>query len=149
MLESEHIIAPDSLHPTKLMSDSLLNLEYFPAQKVPLFLAQGHGIFHAAIKQERQSVSTLSQSRKNRKEKGFRTSSNLCGFEHDLRGVIEEGEGALGESVGAHEHGGEAHVGPPRVHHLLHGEPLQPYEAQVHEPLHEREVPSVAAAVWR
>ena len=70
----------------------------------------------------------------------------LSGFEHDLRGVVEEGEGSLGEAVGAHEHGGEAHVGPPRVHHLLRGETLQPYEAQVDEPLHEREVPSVAAA---
>ena len=61
-----------------------------------------------------------------------------------MRRVIEEGEGALGEAVGAHEHGREPHVGPPRVHHLLHREPLQPYQRQVHEPLHEREVPAVA-----
>ena len=48
--------------------------------------------------------------------------------------------------MGAHEHGREAHVRPPGVHHLLHREALQAYEGQVHEPLHEREVPPIAAA---
>ena len=47
--------------------------------------------------------------------------------------------------MGAHEHGREAHVRPPGVHHLLHREALQAYEGQVHEPLHEREVPPIAA----
>ena len=34
------------------------------------------------------------------------------------------------------------------VHHLLH-EPLQPYQRQVHESLHKREVPAVAAGTRR
>lgn len=75
-------------------------------------------------------------------KKGF----NLGGFEHDLRRVVEEGKGALGEAMGAHEHGREPHVRPPRVHHLLHRESLQAYQGQVHKALHKREVPAVAAA---